>query len=136
MKLVLVVGLPASGKSTWAQRQVDSARAQGHVEHLLDDPRAASAVEEALERARSNCARVLYIVDPTFCDPSVLQAAQLRLSRESDLQTQVVYFENDLAQCEVNAVRRGLSDKSVLGALRRWAAVYHPPARAHPVYRP
>ncbi len=136
MKLVLVVGLPASGKSWWARQQATAARARGRVEHVLDDPRIFSEVREALARARSEKAQSLYIVDPAFCDASVLQVARRQLALEPDLRVCEVFFQNDLVQCEANAVRRGLQEKSVLGALQRWSAVYRPPSNAMPVHKP
>ena len=130
MKIVLVVGLPGSGKTTYLrQRQAECVG----TAVVLDDPRMPDEVTAAVQAALAQQADVLFITDPWLCLATARQQACEQL-REHVLEW--VFFENDSSSCEANAYRRGTHD--VTGLIRQLSRQYEIPADAVvlPVYRP
>ena len=135
--VTLVVGLPGSGKTTWARAQVARAAQAGLNAQLLDDPRDAVSLVAAVEQARAQRVDHLFIVDPHLCGASALAAAKAWFERH-DLAMEVVHFANDPEQCVRNAASSDRQGKAVANAIRMWSRQYMPPASPPPlpVYRP
>lgn len=120
MRVVLVIGLPASGKTTWARTQVARLQALGVDARLLDDPRSAEELAAGLEQG----CQLLFITDPHLCAPGVGCAAERRLSTQGHEVTSV-FFANDPERCLVNAARR--PEKSVARFIVQLAKSYQLP---------
>jgi adenylate kinase family enzyme len=120
MRVVLVIGLPASGKTTWAHTQVARLRALGVDARLLDDPRSAEELAASLDQ---EC-HLLFITDPHLCMQGVGSAAARRLEAQGHEVT-LVFFANDPERCLVNAARR--PDKSVARFIVQLAESYQLP---------
>jgi predicted kinase len=132
-RIVLVVGLPGSGKSVFA-RQL--AQAQGYI--WLDDPSVGLSHEQLVQRLRALNASAsgLAISDPLLCYAHNREAA-IEVLRACCPQAQLewVYFENDPEQCLANALARNASQE-VRGFIAEASKVYAPPPSALPVYAP
>lgn len=135
MEVVLVVGLPASGKSTWASEQVRQAATRGQRHGVLDDPASPQELEDGIRQARDSGVSCLYIVDPRLCEESTLRLALHHLEQAYGVTAKTVFFANDPGQCALNAKNRGLADKPVLASIRRWSEKYAPPEDVLAVYR-
>jgi len=131
MKVVLVIGLPASGKTHWAKRQVAQLLALGVTARLLDDPRTQEQLSEGLARP----AHVLFITDPYLCQ-SVARNAACQILTAAGHQVEYVFFERDPEQCQANARLR--PGKPVAKFIAQLAESYQIPVNAAvlPVYRP
>lgn len=130
MNVMLVVGLPASGKTHWAKKEVAQLRAVGAMAGLLDDPRTQDQLTEAL----SQPGHTLFVTDPYLCLPEARKAANEILTSAGH-RVFTVFFANDPAQCLVNAGRR--QDMSVTKFINSLAQRYEVPngAVTFPVYR-
>ena len=131
--IVLVVGLPGSGKSIFA-RQL--AQAQGYV--WLDDPSVTLTREQLVERlqALNASAKGLCISDPLLCYAHNQEAAKEVLAQCCpQALLEWVHFENDPQQCLANAQARNVA-RSVQAFIQEATKQYRPPASALPVYRP
>lgn len=90
MKITLVIGLPASGKTTYAKRLGG---------FLIDDPKHLDELPDVCEH--------LVIVDPFFCILHILDTAVSTLkSKYGEVEITKIYFENDPEQCCKNAELR------------------------------
>lgn len=96
MKVILLVGLPGSGKTTFARNLYGP---RGYV--ILDDPRDPKEVEDALLRA-SNAPGVV-IADPHLVRRST-RACAARVLQGHDVEW--VFFENNPDAAEANVLRR------------------------------
>lgn len=141
MHIVLVIGLPASGKTAWAQKQLFALRDAGLETRMVDNPYEIQEVDEALSwvGVRGSAPRVLFVVDPHLCDPATLALAQEMLRDKAPGATQhIVCFENDAAQCKRNLrlQRLGEPDPAVLAAIEQLSLRYRPTGKKLPVNRP
>jgi len=92
MKITLVIGLPASGKTTYAKTLGG---------FLVDDPKSLSDLPEYADH--------LVITDPNLCIDSVINASILKLyEKYSKYNVNItrIYFENDPIQCYKNSLNR------------------------------
>lgn len=130
MKVMLVVGLPAAGKTHWANRQVAQLLALGVTARLLDDPRTPEQLAEGLAQP----GHVLFITDPYLCLAETRNAAGQILIAGGH-QVEYVFFECDPVQCQVNARLR--PGKPVAKFIAQLAESYQIPVNATvlPVYR-
>lgn len=121
MLITLVIGLPASGKTTFAKTLDYS--------YFLDDP--------DLDKIRAlpdDPGYHLVITDPAFCDEFNLASAMKYLTaRYIDVEFVCVYFANDPEQCLKNAQKR--PEKIVKEHVKQLAKLYNPPDSAIPVWR-
>ena len=76
MKVVLVIGLPGSGKTCWAQSELSRLAMLGQVARLLDDPRSLDEVSSTLELARKGRCDAVYVVDQALCRLPVREQAK------------------------------------------------------------
>ena len=128
MKVILIAGLPGSGKSCHA---LTLARQYGVPTTLvLDDPKTSDEIQEALARPGLE---TLIITDPMLCRSDIRDAALVLLDGHS---IEFVYFANDTEQCLRNA--SGRSSKEVSGLIRHLSGLYEIPPHAIqiPVYTP
>lgn len=125
MRVTLVIGLPASGKSTWARAQYPSAT-------ILDDPKELGEVDRAMSEMPAH----LVIIDQNLCDPFVERAASEILDEIAEVDK--VYFENDVEACFNNARARleREPEKTVEGQITQLSRLYDPPRVDVRVWRP
>lgn len=133
MLVVLVIGLPGSGKTSWARQRIAEAFFQGHRQALIDDPTDLGTVASELAKARAAGAEVVYVCDPNFCAGETVRAAQ-EWFQTGGYDVESVYFQNDPQQCLRNAMQAEREHKAVHGAILMWARVYAPPEDALPVH--
>jgi predicted ATPase len=92
MKVIFVIGLPASGKSTLISKL------RGPNDIVLDDFTTPDLIRSSL----SNNPGVLYISDPQFCKEDVLNKAKIIVSEYTD-NIEYIYFENNPEACIHNS---------------------------------
>lgn len=134
MRLTLVVGLPASGKTQWVLGNRE------RTTYFADDPRHVNQLPSEFRLKICGFDHVM-IADPYFCDPQVRSEAHVRLR---DLYPHVkkidhVWFENNPEQCRKNAQgRSSQANGKVLGLIHALSQVYVIPegAQVMPVYTP
>lgn len=110
MKITLVIGLPASGKTTYAKTLGG---------FLVDDPKSIKELPDFVDH--------LVITDPNFCMDSVLNEALLKLYEKYDahnVKIERIYFENDPIQCYKNAIAR--DSKMVSKYIKLLSLTYKP----------
>jgi len=109
MRITLIIGLPASGKTTYAKTLGG---------FLLDDPQSVNELPLECDH--------LVITDPNFCISTNLDKAISILKKKYGESTVIdrIYFENDPIQCYKNAVKR--IDKPVTSSIKALSSVYIP----------
>lgn len=125
MEIILVVGLPGSGKTHWV-----NARKTEH-DIFLDDVTHFADVIEAVKKDPEH----LFIADPNLCYPDTLDYAKELIFAACAFTTKEIFFQNDPEQCRKNAARRN-DGRDVENSIRMLSAEYNPPANAIPVWRP
>lgn len=122
MRIVLIAGLPASGKTHYA-------RSLGGI--LIDDPQ-----EGFSEFPDLHDCDLLVVTDPYFCMTLLRSYAEkLMLARYPEADIEWVFFENDPEQCQINA--RSRPNKPVSKFIDQLSDNYTVPVGAMtvPVYR-
>lgn len=110
MKITLIIGLPASGKTTYANTLGGT---------VIDDPQNLSEVKD------NNCEHLI-IVDPYFCRPNTVEIAEVILRSMYNVESlEKIYFENDPEQCLKNAKNR--ENKKVDIFINRYSETYEIP---------
>ena len=108
MKITLVIGLPASGKTTYAKKLGG---------FLIDDPKHLDELPDVCEH--------LVIVDPFFCILHILDNAIFKLKEKyGECDITKIYFENDPDQCCNNADSR--EEKHVKRFIKAVSFEYEP----------
>lgn len=109
MQITLIIGLPASGKTTYAKTLGG---------FLVDDPQSINELPKECEH--------LVITDPNFCIENNLNRAIAILKKTygESIVIDRIYFENDPIQCYKNAVKR--IDKPVTSSIKALSSVYTP----------
>jgi hypothetical protein len=124
VELMLVVGLPASGKTHLIHQLQIEAESAGMKVCLLDDPRRPEQLEAFIRDVEQAGADLVLIADPALCDPVARQAAEgLLRERWKPVSVSWKFFENDPQQCVSNAVRRR-DGRNVLPDIRQLAHRY------------
>lgn len=119
-RCLIVVGLPASGKTEYA-------RSLGPGWIIIDDPEGPDDLPRTLTRDT-------VITSPHFCRPEALAGVMREARRRwPGVTPEVVFFRNDPEACARNAMRR--PGKEVRGLIAGLSRVYAPPADARPVWR-
>jgi hypothetical protein len=114
MNIILIIGLPASGKTHLATSLGEQLGIP-----VFDDP-------TSTDFLRTVTYDGMIITDPKFCDPSILRSAEgLILKHFPKGQIQYIYFENDPAQCLINAAQR--PGKLVTNFIQQLSKVYKIP---------
>ena len=124
-KVVLVAGLPGSGKTYYAK-----ARLKHSPGLLIDDIDDLHLLEAAV---RQN--PVVYITDPHFCIDGVRQKAEQVFSSIGNVEIEWVFFENDPHKCERNIEYRN-DGRRVDITLKHLSRLYNPPADALIIWQP
>lgn len=131
MRLIVLVGLPGSGKSTWVARQRWTALSSDHLrELLLDDATAQAANAEvfrhlrALVRSRLRLGRETTVIDATNLTRKE-RRVWVRIARELGAEVEAVWFDVPVEECK----RRNLARSRVVPgeAIDRLAAKFSPP---------
>ena len=108
MDAIVIVGLPASGKSTYIETIKDSAFVMDDFIRVEDLP----SVEK------------LILADPYLCMDAFRQNILNALSRLG-YKIELVFYENNPRQCLENAKTR--PEKKVEGLIKLLSVEYHPP---------
>lgn len=117
--LVFIVGLPGSGKTTWAKNQNDG--------FVVDDPKFIEEIKIAIDQNNK-----VYVVDPHL----VLDHFR-KLAEQAELgvdEVQWIFFENNPNACWENVKNRN-DGREVRGMIFCYSQLYHPPKNVIPVYK-
>lgn len=118
MLITLIIGLPASGKTSYAYKMI--------TDVLIDDPRNLDDVK-GYDGVES-----IVITDPYFCVEETLHKAVQTLGViYLNTEFEFVYFENNPENCLRNAKNR--PQKKTDNLIKQLSKVYNPPSDAIPV---
>ncbi len=93
--VILIIGLPASGKTTLAyQLQKEN----GY--QIIDDPKNISEFAEIL-KSRQN----VIVTDPHLCNPLIRQKA-IEFWENNKYGVKLIFFEKDIKKCQNNLIHR------------------------------
>jgi hypothetical protein len=131
--VLLVVGLPGSGKTTWAKAMIQQFSKAGYDACLVDDPRTPADLNDAISLLGSSTTAMVVVTDPHLCRTSVREKAIAFWSSHADVQW--VFFENNLEQAIDNvAYRCEQGDvREVYGSIREWSKEYVIPDSCTPL---
>jgi len=129
--VILAIGLPGSGKSSWFKRNNITPLSSDMVRMLLFDDAREQRFQDlvfsnlrSMLKARLIARRPLNYVDATNLTPHE-RSSWIRLAKDYDYEVQAVYFDVPLEVClERNQRRERLVDEDVM---RRMAAKLKPP---------
>lgn len=125
-RIVLIAGLPGSGKTALARRMAEAD--PGVL--VLDDPRTPEDLHAALEEHP----KTLVVCDPLLCRHGALERAEEVLRKSAPTaRIERISFENDPKACLANVARRadGRAVASLVGSL---SAEYEPAGDVRPVF--
>ncbi len=121
MKIILVVGLPGSGKTHLAHSLVDK---HEHMS-IVDDITTLDQLPESGD---------IVITDVNFCDGNILEKAIVIFHEKYDnAKIFTVYFENDPDAARRNVAYRD-DGRNVEGTIRRFEKIYNPPDDARKIW--
>ena len=113
MEVTYLIGLPGSGKTTYARKL------KGYV---VDDPRSMKDFPDS--------AGHLIVADPKLCNSEMLRSLEKVLSEKyGSYEETRIYFENDLTTCLKNIEYRRLwgDEREVDSITRHLSRIYCPP---------
>lgn len=122
MKIIFVVGLPASGKTHYVQSIKNA------LDMFIDDPSDITNVFNICDEAKAKKVNV-YIADPKLCVCNILRSAvDMVKERYTDAELEFVYFDNNPIQCQINASLRLQEEpgKKVSNFINQLSSVYKP----------
>lgn len=122
----LVIGLPGSGKTTWAEKNCPGF-------YIFNDPGFECSTED-IEKALKNGKNIV-ITDPYFCYKGVLASCEklIKNSTLSEVLIEKFFFMNEPDICLKNATSR--PNKAVSEFITQLAKSYNPPSYAIPCWR-
>ena len=123
MKVVFVVGLPGSGKTTFLNTVIaDDA-------FIIDDIESVNQTPED-----SDCINIIFISDVHFCNSLILEYAIETLRFKYDpFEYDIIYFENDPEKCLKNVKHRN-DGRKVEYTIRELSRIYSPPKTAMKIW--
>jgi hypothetical protein len=118
LKVILIIGLPCSGKTMFAKRLLE--KNKGWT--LIDDPKYFKKVEDVIWTATEP----VIISDPNFCLKEIRLSAIRKLKDIRNVDIDFVYFENNPQKCLRNFRCRELSgdDRNVLNTILLYSKKY------------
>jgi predicted kinase len=132
MRIVLLVGLPGAGKSTWLERMGAGGLSSDAIRKLLADDESDQSVHaRVFQTLRYLLVKRLAIGRPvTYIDATNLTPAErapyIRIGRAHGCEMEAVYFDVPLEVCRARNARR--ERRVPEAALERMAAKLAPPA--------
>jgi predicted kinase len=132
MRIVLLVGLPGAGKSTWLERMGAGGLCSDAIRKLLADDESDQSIHaRVFQTLRYLLAKRLAIGRPvTYIDATNLTPAErapyIRMGRAHECEMEAVYFDVPLEVCRARNARR--ERRIPEAALERMAAKLAPPA--------
>jgi hypothetical protein len=117
-RLVIVIGLPASGKSTFV--------ANNYPEYIVFDDFISKFFNghclEAIHAQKPVC-----VVDPRLCIPHVFVRYMAKLAHaiDDDTEFKIIYFRNDPEQCILNSQARG-DESKMIETINAYSKIYQP----------
>ena len=123
MKIVLIVGLPGSGKTYLANFLADMCEYMS----VVDDITSLDQLPESGDIA---------ITDVNFCDSKILEKAiDMLHEKYSNAMVVVMYFENNPDAARRNVAYRN-DGRNVEGTIRRFEKIYNPPDETRKIWNP
>lgn len=92
VKITLIIGLPGSGKSTYARNKFP-----GSI--IIDDPKNINELPDTTED--------FVIIDPWLCDVSVRDKCVEYLIQKYNCDIVQIFFDDNITQCQCNIIVRG-----------------------------
>lgn len=134
MRVIVLVGLPASGKSTWAEAQGITVLSSDAVRALLSDDETNQQIHDEvfatmryLLRKRLRLRAPATVVDATNLLP-VHRKPWIKLAKSLGAEVEAVYFDTPVEECQRrNASRARVVPAEVIAAM---AARMQPPIKA------
>jgi len=125
-KLILLVGLPGSGKSTWAAREKLPVLSSDELRRILaDDPTDQSihvrvfSVLRLLTKHRLELKRPVTCIDATNLTPNE-RRPYIELARRHDASIEAVFFDTPIAECQRrNRLRQRVVPREAIETLAR-----------------
>lgn len=121
MRITLICGLPASGKTTYGQ-ELARKLADTTTVAFIDDPDTLQNLPEI------NQVDVLIISDPFFCLERTRNKSIEILTEKYNCEMTWIFFENDPIRCHINSKRR--EEKKCHGFIDYLSNLYTIPAGA------
>lgn len=118
--VVLICGLPASGKSTFGRTLANSLDAS-----FVDDP--TDFDKQILPLLKSDTGnKITVIADPHLCKEQARKAAELRIKAACGVYPQFIFFENNPAKCLANLARRKAKgdNREVENCIKTYSKLY------------
>jgi len=133
MKVVLIIGLPASGKSTYIKKNYSQ------EEYVILDDYGVKNPEGDKIKLKQGIAenRDIVIADVHFCKTVTRESAIKKIMELSKDKAEIeqIFFENNIEKCYKNMETRHLNgDKRIVEpTIRRYSAIYVIPEGVVPV---
>ena len=132
MRIVLLVGLPGAGKSTWLERMGATGLSSDAIRKLLADDEGDQSIHAVvfqtlryLLEKRLAVGRPVTYIDATNLTPAE-RAPYIRIGRARGCEVEAVFFDVPLEVCRARNARRARVAPEA--ALARMAAKLAPPA--------
>ena len=132
MRIVLLVGLPGAGKSTWLERMGATGLSSDAIRKLLADDEGDQSIHAVVFQTlryllvkRLAIGRPVTYIDATNLTPAE-RAPYIRIGRARGCEVEAVFFDVPLEVCRARNARRARVAPEA--ALARMAAKLAPPA--------
>lgn len=125
MKIVLIIGLPGSGKTHYAQNLA------GPGTLIIDD----CTKDDVICLPSSDSFHTIVIIDANFCIPGILNCALAFLNAHyGDPEIEMVWFEN-APEKALNNIKHRNDGRKVTMFIQDNTATYDPPADARKIWQ-